>query len=82
MGAKSLSASAVPGTIPKSLPRMNKMRLVGAQLSTILVEQALIHAHIPFDLIFDKDLPNLAKYYTLVLPPRGDCSECQSPACG
>ena len=46
------------------------------QLSTILVEQALIHAHIPFDLIFDEDLSNLAKYNTLVLPE----TECLSDA--
>jgi hypothetical protein len=46
------------------------------QLSTILVEQALIQAHIPFDLIFDDDLSNLAKYNVLVLPE----TECLSDA--
>ncbi|MGD0223098.1 MAG: alpha-amylase family protein [Terriglobia bacterium] len=46
------------------------------QLSTILVEQALIQARIPFDLIFDDDLANLAKYKVLVLPE----TECLSDA--
>ncbi len=38
------------------------------QLATILVEQALIQARIPFDLIFDEHLENLSKYKVLVLP--------------
>jgi hypothetical protein len=46
------------------------------QLSTILAEQALIQAHIPFDLIFDEHLSNLAKYKVLVLPD----TECLSDA--
>lgn len=43
-----------------------------AQLSAILVEQALIQARIPFDLIFDEHLADLSKYKVLVLPD----SEC------
>ena len=46
------------------------------QLSTILVEQALIQAHIPFGLIFDEHLADLAKYRVLVLPE----TECLSDA--
>jgi hypothetical protein len=39
-----------------------------AQLGAILVEQALIQSKIPFDLIFDEHLLNLAKYRVLILP--------------
>ncbi len=39
-----------------------------AQLSAILIEQALIQAKIPFDLIFDEQLANLSKYRVLILP--------------
>jgi len=35
--------------------------------STILFEQALIQAKIPFDIIFDKDLTDLSKYKVLIL---------------
>jgi hypothetical protein len=45
-----------------------------AQLSAVLAEQALIQAHIPFDLIFDEHLADLSKYRVLVLPD----SECLS----
>jgi hypothetical protein len=45
-----------------------------AQLSAILVEQALIQARVPFDLIFDGHLKDLSKYRVLVLPD----SECLS----
>jgi hypothetical protein len=45
-----------------------------AQLSAILVEQALIQARIPFGLIFDEHLSDLSKYKVLVLPD----SECLS----
>jgi hypothetical protein len=45
-----------------------------AQLSAILVEQALIQARIPFDLIFDEHLANLSKYKVVILPN----SECLS----
>lgn len=45
-----------------------------AQLSAILVEQALIQARIPFDLIFDEHLANLSKYKAVILPN----SECLS----
>ncbi|MCW5979982.1 MAG: beta-galactosidase trimerization domain-containing protein [Bryobacteraceae bacterium] len=45
-----------------------------AQLSAILAEQALIEAKIPFVLIFDEHLADLAKHKTLVLPD----SECLS----
>ena len=46
------------------------------QLSTILVEQALIQARIPFGLIFDEHLSDLSKYQVLVLPD----TECLSNA--
>jgi hypothetical protein len=45
-----------------------------AQLSAILVEQTLIQARLPFDLIFDEHLGNLSKYKVVVLPG----SECLS----
>jgi hypothetical protein len=45
-----------------------------AQLSAILVEQALIQARIPFDLIFDEHLASLSKYSAVILPD----SECLS----
>jgi len=45
-----------------------------AQLSAILVEQALIQASIPFNLIFDEHLNDLSKYRVLILPD----SECLS----
>ena len=45
-----------------------------AQLSAILVEQALIQSRIPFHLIFDGPLPNLSNLKVLVLPD----SECLS----
>jgi hypothetical protein len=38
------------------------------QLATILTEQALIEAKVPFDLIFDEQLSNLSRYKVLVLP--------------
>jgi hypothetical protein len=38
------------------------------QLCTILVEQTLIQTGVPFDLIFDDDLRNLAKYNVVILP--------------
>jgi hypothetical protein len=44
------------------------------QLSAILAEQALIEAAVPFHLIFDKHLENLAPYRVVVLPD----SECLS----
>jgi hypothetical protein len=46
------------------------------QLATILVEQALIQARIPFNLVFDEQLADLAKYKVLVLPE----TECLSDA--
>ena len=45
-----------------------------AQLSAILVEQALIQSRIPFHLIFDEPLPDLSTLKVLVLPD----SECLS----
>jgi hypothetical protein len=45
-----------------------------SQLSTVLVEQTLIQSGIPFALIFDEHLRNLAKYKVLILPN----SECLS----
>ncbi len=47
---------------------------VRAQLSAILVEQALIQSRIPFHLIFDEPLPDLSKLKLLILPD----SECLS----
>lgn len=44
------------------------------QLSAVLVEQALFEAGIPFDLVFDDGLRNLARYKVLILPN----SECLS----
>jgi hypothetical protein len=44
------------------------------QLSAILIEQALIQSRIPFALIFDEHLRNLADYKVLILPN----SECIS----
>jgi len=44
------------------------------QLSAIQVEQALIQARIPFELVFDEDLEDLARYKVLILPD----SECLS----
>jgi hypothetical protein len=45
-----------------------------AQLNAILVEQALLQARIPFDLIFDEQLHDLSRYRGLILPN----SECLS----
>lgn len=45
-----------------------------AQLSAILVEQALIQSRMPFDLIFDAKLHDLSRYRVVVLPD----SECLS----
>ena len=45
-----------------------------AQLSAILVEQALIQSHIPFSLVFDEHLRDLSAYKVLILPN----SECLS----
>lgn len=45
-----------------------------AQLSAILVEQALIQSRVPFHLIFDEPLPDLSNLKVLVLPD----SECLS----
>ena len=45
-----------------------------AQLSAILVEQALIQSRLPFHLVFDEPLPDLSKLRVLVLPD----SECLS----
>ncbi len=47
-----------------------------AQLTAILAEQSLIQARVPFALIFDEHLAELAKYRVLVLPD----SECLSDA--
>jgi hypothetical protein len=46
------------------------------QLSALLTEQALIEGAVPFHIIFDKHLEDLAKYRVLVLPD----SECLSDA--
>ena len=47
-----------------------------AQLSAILMEQALIQSRIPFDLIFDEHVADLSKYRVLILPD----SQCLSDA--
>jgi len=47
------------------------------QLSTILVEQALLQARIPFDLVFDEHLSDLAKYKVLILPDTECLSDSQ-----
>ena len=47
---------------------------VRAQLSAILIEQALIQSRIPFHLIFDEPLPDLSGLKVLILPD----SECLS----
>ena len=44
------------------------------QLCTVLAEQTLIQKSIPFDLIFDDSLPELARYGVVILPN----SECLS----
>jgi hypothetical protein len=44
------------------------------QLCAVLVEQAMIEASVPFDLVFDAGLHNLSKYKVLILPN----SECLS----
>ncbi len=44
------------------------------QLCTVLVEQALIEAGVPFDHVFDEGLRDLSKYKVLILPN----SECLS----
>jgi hypothetical protein len=44
------------------------------QLCAVLVEQAMIEASVPFDLVFDAGLRNLGKYKVLILPN----SECLS----
>jgi len=46
------------------------------QLSAFLAEQALIEGAVPFDIVFDQHLKNLAAYRVLVLPD----SECLSDA--
>jgi Beta-galactosidase trimerisation domain/Beta-galactosidase len=46
------------------------------QLSTVLMEQALIQACVPFNLVFDEGLHDLAQYRVLILPN----TECLSDA--
>ena len=48
----------------------------GVQLCTVLVEQAMIQASVPFDLMFDEGLHDLTKYKVLILPN----TECLSDA--
>jgi len=52
----------------------------GAQLSAILAEQSLIQARIPFGLIFDEHLGDLAKYPVIVLP-NAECLSDSQLAC-
>jgi hypothetical protein len=44
---------------------------------TILAEQALIQAQVPFDILFDQDLANLSKYKVLVLADQESLSDKQ-----
>ncbi len=69
------SRDIAPVAVLRSYPSItyNQPRV---QLATILIEQALIEARIPFDLIFDEHLPDLSKYSVLVLPE----TECLSDA--
>jgi len=46
-------------------------------LSTILFEQTLIQAKVPFDVIFDKNLKNLSKWKVLVLANQESLSDAQ-----
>jgi hypothetical protein len=39
-----------------------------AQLAAVLAEQALIEGHVPFELVFDRNLADLSKYKVLILP--------------
>ncbi len=71
VGARDVATVAVLRSFPSIT--YNQPRV---QLSTILVEQALIQAHIPFGLIFDEHLADLAKYRVLALPD----TECLSDA--
>jgi hypothetical protein len=50
------------------------------QLATVLVEQALIQGHVPFDLIFDEHLGDLSKYTVVVLPNTECLSDSQIEA--
>lgn len=51
-----------------------------SQLAAILVEQTLLHARVPFDLIFDEHLAGLSKYNVLVLPDAECLSDTQITA--
>ncbi|MCC6587555.1 MAG: beta-galactosidase trimerization domain-containing protein [Bryobacterales bacterium] len=46
--------------------------------SSMLVEQALIQAKVPFDIVFDEDLKNLTRYKVLVLPDQDALSDEQA----
>ncbi|MFN7999062.1 MAG: beta-galactosidase trimerization domain-containing protein [Bryobacteraceae bacterium] len=70
-GSKDVATVAVLRSYPSIA--YNQPRV---QLATILSEQALIQAHIPFDLVFDEHLSDLSKYKVLVLPD----TECLSDA--
>ncbi|HVN80242.1 MAG TPA: beta-galactosidase trimerization domain-containing protein, partial [Terriglobia bacterium] len=69
IGAKDAATVAVLRSYP-SIAYHNAQ----AQLSAVLVEQALIQDRIPFDLIFDEHLANLSRYKVVILPG----SECLS----
>jgi hypothetical protein len=69
IGTKDASTVAVLRSYP-SIAYHNAQ----AQLSAILIEQALIQSRIPFDLVFDEHLAHLSKYKVVILPD----SECLS----
>ena len=48
--------------------------------SSMLVEQALIEANVPFDILFDEQLGNLSRYRALVLPDQECLSDAQAEA--
>jgi len=50
----------------RSYPSM-AYSIYNSRYSTILVEQTLMQTKIPFDIIFDEQLPGLSRYKTLVL---------------
>lgn len=48
--------------------------------SSMLLEQTLIQARVPFDIVFDEHLRDLAKYRVLVLPDQESMSDAQVAA--
>ena len=50
------------------------------QYTAILAEQSLIESHVPFELVFDRDLADLSRYNVLVLPNSTCLSDAQLAA--